>query len=272
MGWEQTTTRSSALLPVVLQDLFSAPILMRALLPFLLGLVLTLIVLLWGGVILVGAGVTWLGESTNPEMVVANAEAWLEQIPIIGVLLAILAKAILGLLISFLGVFVLGEGMVLMAMLVTAFLTPGIVRYIHRRHYSTRPLQTHGSLLHSIMKVVGKTLLLMLVLVLSLPVLWIPLLNLLWFKLVFFLYFRSLLLQDVAENCLSEQGYRACKGLLNMPVLWATAVVYSLSVIPVMNLFVPIIGVVVLTHLLLREQHSLGWQIGDLDASSKLIK
>ncbi|WP_110188292.1 EI24 domain-containing protein [Pokkaliibacter plantistimulans] len=263
MSWDAPSVKSG-MVELIVSDLLSATILKKAMLPFVVGFVVALCALMWAGLFVFswGSGMLTGGES-SVDGLIQHVQQWLDGVPLIGVALALVAKAILGMLFSFLGVFMLGEGMILVAMLITAFLTPGIVKHIHNKHYADVPLQQHGGLVESIVKVLLKTCALAAVMVFSLPILWIPLINIVWFKVIFYAYFRSLLAQDVGENTLDEVTFKQVNRWSNMPLFWLSAVAYCLSFLPFINLFVPIIGVVALTHLFLQHGQRHRWQ-GDM--------
>ncbi|MFP8967159.1 EI24 domain-containing protein [Pokkaliibacter sp. CJK22405] len=273
MSWNANPA-PSGLIDRIISDLLSVAILKRALLPFLIGFLFSICAVVWAGVLLFGWGSgAFDGQSTGIDQVNTQAQAWLDSIPLIGVVLAFMVKGLIGIVASFLGIFVLGEGMVLVALFITAFLTPSIVKHIHGKHYAHLPLKGHGNLFGSILTVLWKSFLLLAALLVSSPLLFVPLINLVWFKALFYAYFRSLLALDVGENTLDAPTFTAINRWSNMPLFWFTFLSYLLSFLPFVNLFVPIIGVVALTHLFIQQstRYNHGDIIGNLQNSERRL-
>ena len=139
------------------------------------------------------------------------------------------------------------------ALIIIGFLTPFIVKEVHRRHYSHLALDHHGSLLGMMLattKHVVVTALLLLVLV---PFFFVPVLNLVAFNLPFYYLFHKLYLLDVSSETTTKERFKLIMAYHGGTMRMTTLTLYAVSLIPFAAYFTPVFNVIVLTHTLLRK-------------------
>lgn len=232
-----------------LSDLKDARILMWLTIPLVAGLVL--VSLLGYGLIGLLFTSDWLMQSD----LMGSLEQWLEQteqdlaaIPIIGGMLLWLVTTLVTVSASLLGILIGSYLVLLFAMVIAGFLTEKLVAAVHDRHYPGLTYQGHGSTTRMIMRLLGYGAALLLLMILTLPVMLIPGINLIWFWLLGFLFFRYSMVLDVGMVILPESLFRQEKSITRWTPTLVLLVFYALSSIPLLNLFAPMLAVIALAH------------------------
>lgn len=241
-----------------LTDLKNPKILWRLFLPFALSI--ALVSLLGYSFFAFLLSSDWLMSNSVVAGVDQGADQagqWLAGIPLIGGAIVWTLTLIVTLFIGLISLVVGSYLVLLFAMLITAFMTESLVKVIHETHYAELEYQGHGHFLAMVFKLLGFGLLMLLVLILSLPILFIPLLNVVWIWLIGFLFFRYALILDVGQTILNAEDYKARKSIFNWTPTLNLALIYSLALLPLMGLFVPVIGVIMLAHWLFSGQKEL---------------
>ncbi|KUJ71449.1 EI24 domain-containing protein [Thiomicrospira sp. WB1] len=178
----------------------------------------------------------------------SSAEEALASIPLIGGILIWLAGFLVTVIAGVLGI-ILGSYLVLLfAMIVTAFMTDSLVKAVHDKHYPYTDYEGHGDFWGLTWKITRYALGMLLLLLVTLPLLFIPLINVLWFWLIGFLFFRYALVLDVGQVILPKSLFDAVKPVTHWPGTMPLAVWYLLSVLPVLSFFAPVLAVVTLAH------------------------
>ena len=232
-----------------LSDLKEPAILWRLFVPFIASIIL---VSLMGyglfGVFMVSDWIT-----ANPMVVEVNtwtteAETTIGAIPIIGAILLWIIGAVVAVVAGVLGV-LLGSYLILIfAMIITGFMTDSIVKVIHDKHYPNVDYQGHGSTAGMLLMMLKFGFLLLLLLILTLPMLLIPLVNIIWFWLLGFMFFRYALVLDVGQVILPKAMYKEVEGIGNWVPTLILAAFFLLSTLPIIGLFIPVFAVIALTH------------------------
>ncbi|WP_233188836.1 EI24 domain-containing protein [Hydrogenovibrio sp. SC-1] len=232
-----------------LGDLKSPKILIRLFIPFAIGLVL---------VSLLGYGLFgWLlasGFVTDSAIVQdmnqwqLEAESTIGAIPLIGGLLLWFLGMVFTVIAGLIGI-ILGSYLVLLfAMIITGFMTDSLVKAVHDLHYPHTDYQGHGSLSGMLWKMTLFGLGMVLLLLLTLPLLFIPLVNLLWFWAIGFIFFRYALVLDVGQVILPEPLFKQLSPFNRWTPTVTLAALFSLSLLPMISFFVPVFGVIALAH------------------------
>ncbi len=247
---------------VSLKDFFTAKMLKFALVPFI-GTVVIMYMLFFGAA---GAGLDALQQSTlhveqqQQSEVNGTMQTQKDVTTVQGgsaILRFLMEHAVTSWLISFL-VFTVG-GIItfifamFVALIIIGFLTPYIVREIHRRHYSHLPLEHHGSvpdLLLATVKHVAIAVLLFLVLV---PLYFVPMLNLIAINIPFYYLFHKLYLLDVSSETTTKARFKLIMAFHGNKVRMSTLALYLISLIPFAAYFTPVFNVIVLAHTMLRK-------------------
>jgi len=176
------------------------------------------------------------------------AQETLASVPLIGGLLLWLAGFLIAVIAGVLGI-LLGSYLVLLfAMVVTAFMTDALVKVVHDKHYPHTPYEGHGTAWGLAWKMTRYGLLMLGGLLLTAPLLFVPLVNVVWFWLIGFLFFRYALVLDVAQVILPADMYEQTRSVTDWPTTLPLMVWYALSVLPILSFFAPVLAVITLAH------------------------
>lgn len=245
-----------SLLWKTLLDLKHPAILWRLFLPFLISLIL--VSLMGYGFLAMFLTGDWITQ--NPVVLEINqtadqVEQWVATIPLVGGLLVWATAMLLTLMLSILGLLLGSYLVLLVAMIITAFMTDSLIKAIRDIHYPEVDYQGHGSFLGLLFKMLGYGIFLLLLLLLTLPLLFVPLVNLVWLWLLGFLFFRYALVLDVGQVLMSEEEFQQLRSVwLPKPTL-GLMLLYSITLFPFVSFFIPVLGVIYLAHwmLLIRK-------------------
>ncbi|MCD8213379.1 MAG: EI24 domain-containing protein [Campylobacter sp.] len=155
--------------------------------------------------------------------------------------------------------YVLGSFFVLIlsvgiALIVAGFMTPIVAKEINKRHYDI--VQDSEVSLSRTLNLSVKVLLKFIgILLLCVPLLFVPFLNLFIINLPFFYLYYKLLLIDVGSNTLNVPKFE----LLwleggGFGFIFACVIFYFVSLIPLAGLFFQLFFIIFLSHLLYRKQ------------------
>ncbi|GAB6071161.1 hypothetical protein JCM30760_22580 [Thiomicrorhabdus hydrogeniphila] len=232
-----------------LSDLKEPAILWRLFVPFVAAIILVSI-LGYGmfGMFLVSDFVT-----QNP--IVHDITVWQEEaqqsigaVPFIGGALLWIFGVVFAVIAGVLGV-LLGSYLILIfAMIITGFMTDSLVKVVHDKHYPNTDYSGHGTMLGMIWKLLVYGFLLLLLFLVTIPMLFIPLLNVVWFWLLGFMFFRYSIVQDVGQVILPESMFNEVKQMTNWAPTGAVAALFLMSTLPLIGLFVPVLAVIALAH------------------------
>lgn len=238
-----------SLLIKTLLDLKNPAILIRLFMPFFIGLVL--VSLLGYGLF----GVFLTSDFVTQSPMVQDFDAWHTQaehtigaIPIFGGLILWFIGLAVAVVAGLLGI-ILGSYLVLLfAMIITGFMTDSLVKAVHKSHYSHLHYEGHGATLGMIWQLTKFGLLMLLLLLVTFPLLFIPLVNVVWFWLIGFIFFRYAIVLDVGQVILPEAAFEKVKSVTDWPSTLPMAVLYAVSIFPIMSFFAPVLAVIMLSH------------------------
>jgi len=232
-----------------LSDLKEPAILWRLFVPFVAAIIL---VSLMGyglfGVFLVSDFVTQSPLVQDMGAWTAEAEETIGAIPFIGGVLIWIVGMVFAVIAGILGV-LLGSYLILVfAMIITGFMTDSLVKAVHDKHYPNTDYSGHGSMMGMIWKILVYGFLLLLLFIVTIPMLFIPLVNIVWFWLLGFMFFRYSVVLDVGQVILPEKMFNEVKHMTNWTPTMAVAMLFLLSTLPLVGLFVPVLAVIALSH------------------------
>ncbi len=252
-----------------LTDLKEPAILWRLFIPFLAAIIL--VSLLGYGLF----GVFLFSDFVTQNPMVVDVTSWsseVEQsigaIPIIGAILLWIISSVFVVIAGILGVLLGSYLILLFAMIITGFMTDSLVKVVHDKHYPNVDYQGHGTMLGMLGKMLKFGLLLLLLFLLTFPMLFIPLVNIIWFWLLGFLFFRYALVLDVGQVILPENLFNEVKGLGDWPSTLVLGVFFLLSTFPILGLFAPVFGVIALAHYYFDHLSTVP-KTADLDSQSE---
>ena len=247
---------------VSLKDFFTKKMLQFALIPFV-GTILVMYVLFFGAA---SAGLDALEQSTlqverqhySEHNGVVQQEQ--ETTTVEGgsaIMRFLMEHTITSWLVSFVVLTVGGLATFILAMFVAliiiGFLTPFIVKEVHRRHYSHLSLEHHGSLLGMMLSTTKHVVVTALLLLVLVPFFFVPVLNLVAFNLPFYYLFHKLYLLDVSSETTTKERFKLIMAYHGGTMRMTTLTLYAVSLIPFAAYFTPVFNVIVLTHTLLRK-------------------
>ncbi|WP_024851874.1 EI24 domain-containing protein [Hydrogenovibrio kuenenii] len=243
-----------------LLDLKNPAILIRLFMPFFIGLVLVSL-LGYGlfGIFLTSDFVTQSPMVQDFETWHVHAEQTIGAIPVIGGLVLWFIGVAVAVIAGLLGI-VLGSYLVLLfAMIITGFMTDSLVKAVHKSHYSHLHYEGHGSILGMVWALVKFGLLMILLLLVTFPLLFIPLINVVWFWLIGFIFFRYAIVMDVGQVILPKEAFEKVKSITDWPSSIPMGILYSVSIFPVMSFFAPVLAVILLSHYYFEKLQDEQW-------------
>lgn len=232
-----------------LADLKEPAILWRLFIPF--GAAIVLVSLMGYGLF----GVFMMSDFITQNPMVQDFNQWQTQaeqtigtIPVIGgVLLWIIGLAV-AVIAGILGLLLGSYLILLFAMVITGFMTDSLVKAVHDKHYPHTPYEGHGTIPGMLWKMTKFGLLMLLLFLVTIPMLFIPLVNIVWFWVLGFLFFRYTVVLDVGQVILPQSLFNEVKPLTNWTPTLALAGFFALSLLPVLSLFAPVFAVIALAH------------------------
>ena len=232
-----------------LADLREPKILMLVAIPFAAALVLVSL-LGYGifGVLIFSDFVTQNPMIIGVQEFSENAENTVGSIPLIGGVLVWLIGALVAIIAGLLG-FILGSYLVLLfAMVITGFMTDSLVKAVRDLNYPNLEYSGHGSMSEMLWKMLKYGLGLLLLFLITIPMLFIPVVNLVWFWLLGFAFFRFAVVLDVGMVILPREQFDSVKAFSNWTPTLSLSGIYSLSLFPLMGLIAPVLAVLALAH------------------------
>ncbi len=142
----------------------------------------------------------------------------------------------------------------IIALVIIGFLTPYIVAEIKRRHYPTLSDEHHGSTAGIILASLKHTVIMIVLLLVLMPLYFIPLVNLIAFNVPFYYFFHKMYLLDVASETMSKERFKEVMFYKGGNVRVTTLTLYVLTLLPFAAYVTPVFNVIVLTHTLLRNR------------------
>lgn len=244
-----------------LVDLKEPAILLRLFIPFAIGLVL---VSLMGyglfGVLLTSDFVTQSPMVQDFQTWQVHAEQTIGAIPLVGGLILWFIGLSVAVIAGMLGI-ILGSYLVLLfAMVITGFMTDSLVKAVHDKHYPNIAYQGHGTISGMLWKLVKFGLLMLLLLIVTIPVMFIPLINVMWFWLIGFIFFRFAVVLDVGQVILPESMFQRLKPITDWSSTTPLVIIYAVSVLPIISFFSPVLAVIALTHYYFEQMQQADWQ------------
>ncbi|MBO1925102.1 EI24 domain-containing protein [Thiomicrorhabdus sp. 6S3-12] len=232
-----------------LGDLKEPKILVRLFVPFVAAIIL--VSLLGYGVF----GVLMFSDFVTQNPLVMEMQEFgneVEQtvgaIPLIGSALLWVGGLIMAVIAGVLGVLLGSYLILLFAMIITGFMTDSLVKVVRDKHYPGLEYQGHGSIGDMLWKLTKFGLLMLLLFIVTIPMLFIPLINAVWFWLLGFLFFRYSIVLDVGQVVLPEALFNKLKSVDNWTPTLTLASMFFLSTLPLVGLFMPVLGVIAMAH------------------------
>ncbi|SKB72078.1 EI24 domain-containing protein [Malaciobacter marinus] len=137
---------------------------------------------------------------------------------------------------------------VFLTLAIIGFLTPFILKALHKRHYSDLKMDGHGTILTPLFVLAKSTFMMIFLFILFIPLYFIPLVNVIAFNIPFYYFFHKLLNHDVASTILSDEDYFLIHKKEKNSFRIRTFLLYMLSMIPFITLFSAVFFIIYLGH------------------------
>lgn len=232
----KSITQTPYYLQKAIKDFFKPFILKLALLPFIISLVFWITIFYFFSKNVMAN----LFELIQPYITIETS--WLSwiQAP-----LEILTHTFLFIIIVI--VFWLSQFLTLM--LINAFLTPFVVKFIHKQHYSSILIQPDTNFFVSLLLLIIPYVIYAMLFLCLLPFYFIPPIWIIGITLLNYWLFSKRQVQDVGENIFSQQEFAPTKQTHKNAIRSLIIPLFLLSLIPFVGFFVPLFSSVALTHL-----------------------
>ncbi len=155
---------------------------------------------------------------------------------------------IAGILFYTIGSVIVLQLSMILSIAIIGFLTPMILAILHKRHYSHIKLEGYGTLMSSFLVLIKSIFMMILLLVLLIPVYFVPVLNAFALTFPFYYFFHKLLNFDVSSTILSKEQYDEIYKKEANAFRFRTLFLYILSLIPFVTLFTSVFYVIYLGH------------------------
>ncbi len=155
---------------------------------------------------------------------------------------------IAGFLFYTIGTVIVLQASVILSIIVIGFLTPMILKILHRRYYSHLVLHEYGTIPLSIWVLLKSLFMMVFLFIILIPVYFVPILNVLAFSLPFYYFFHKLLNFDVSSTILSKEQFKIIYREEGNNFRLRTLFLYFVSMIPFATLFTAVYYIIYLGH------------------------
>lgn len=155
---------------------------------------------------------------------------------------------IAGFLLYTIGTVIVLQASVIFTIIIIGFLTPMILGILHKKYYSHLQLNGYGTITSSIWVLVKSAFMMILLIILLIPVYFVPVLNIIAFALPLYYFFHKLLNFDVSSTILSAEQYKIIYEKEGNNFRLRTLFLYFISMIPFATLFTAVYYIIYLGH------------------------
>lgn len=146
---------------------------------------------------------------------------------------------------------------IFVAIIVIGFLTPFVLKELHKRHYLDVEMKGHDNFVISILKVLKWFFIMLLMLIVFIPFYFVPILNVIMFNIPMYYFFHKMITYDVTSNINTNEEYKKIMFFSGNNMRIKTFVLYLVSLIPFAILFGGIFYVIFIGHAYFRETREL---------------
>ena len=169
-----------------------------------------------------------------------------------------------GFLLYTIGTVIILQASVIFSIIIIGFLTPMILRILHKRYYSHLELHGYGTWFSPIWVLFKSSFMMMFLFVILIPVYFVPVLNIIAFSIPFYYFFHKLLNFDVSSTILSAEQYKIIYEKEANNFRLRTLFLYFISMIPFATLFTAVYYIIYLGHAYFVK-------LDELEKESKLV-
>ena len=237
-----------------IKDFFTPKMLKYALLPFIITLVLMYVLFF----VLAGAGIEHLGSldvetsQTTIENGVPHTETLSAKLEGLAIVEFLMSYAITSWIVTFflyaVGGFLTLYLSIFVALLVIGFLTPFVLKELHKRHYSELEMIGFSNIFEALFLAIKWAAIMLLLFVLLIPLYFIPLINILALNFPLYYFFHKMMLYDVGSTISSREEFSLLKYTKANAFRLKTLALYLVSLVPFVIFFGAIFFVIYLGH------------------------
>ena len=251
---EQTMNQEISVFSQSIKDFFTAKMLKYALLPFVATLVLMYVLFF----VLAGAGIEHLGSldvetsQTTIENGVPHTETLSAKLEGLAIVEFLMSYAITSWIVTFLlyavGGFLTLYLSIFVALLVIGFLTPFVLKELHKRHYSELEMIGFSNLFEALFLAIKWAAIMLLLFIVLIPLYLIPLVNIIALHFPLYYFFHKMMLYDIGSTISSREEFKYLKYTKATSFRLKTLGLYLASLIPFAIFFGAIFYVIYLGH------------------------
>ncbi|MCD6258199.1 MAG: EI24 domain-containing protein [Helicobacteraceae bacterium] len=237
-----------------IKDFFTPKMLKYALLPFIITLVLMYVLFF----VLAGAGIEHLGSldvetsQTTIENGVPHTETLSAKLEGLAIVEFLMSYAITSWIVTFflyaVGGFLTLYLSIFVALLVIGFLTPFVLKELHKRHYSNVKMIGFSNIFEALFLAIKWAAIMLLLFLLLIPLYLIPLVNIIALNFPLYYFFHKMMLYDVGSTISSREEFGYLKYTKANSFRLKTLALYLVSLIPFVIFFGAIFFVIYLGH------------------------
>ena len=138
---------------------------------------------------------------------------------------------------------------VIIATIVVGFFTPKIIKIIHQKYYNHLKLPNEeNSIILTILSYTKILFIFLILLIISLPFMFVPIVNVFALALPFYYLFHNFLVLDVGLSVNDKKEFKSIIKKYKLQLRSTTLSLYLLSLIPFVGIIFQVLFVIVLTH------------------------
>jgi hypothetical protein len=237
-----------------IKDLFTSKMIKYSILPFVVSILLMYILFF----VIAGAGLEQLGtmqiesSQTSVENGIPHTESFAATLEGTALVKFLMSHAITSWIATFL-VYTIGTLLTLyfsifVALIVIGFMTPFVLKELHKRHYSDVAMIGHSNILEGLFLVFKWAFVMILLFLAFIPLYFIPIINIIAFNLPLYYFFHKMLTYDVASNICTKEENKKIRFFHSNTLRLKTLALYLISLIPFVIFFASIFYVIYLGH------------------------
>jgi hypothetical protein len=251
---EQKMNQEISVFSQSIKDFFTPKMLKYALLPFIVTLVLMYVLFF----VLAGAGIEHLGSldvetsQTTIENGVPHTETLSAKLEGLAIVEFLMSYAITSWIVTFflyaVGGFLTLYLSIFVALLVIGFLTPFVLKELHKRHYGDVEMIGFSNIFEALFLAIKWAAIMLLLFLLLIPLYLIPLVNIIALNFPLYYFFHKMMLYDVGSTISSREEFGYLKYTKANSFRLKTLALYLVSLVPFVIFFGAIFFVIYLGH------------------------
>jgi len=253
----------NSILALSFKDLFTSKMLKYSLLPFILSMVVLYLLFF----IVAGIGLESLGsmqvESSQTSLVngVPNTDTFQATLEGTALIQFLMSHTITSWIATFLvytvGTFLTLYFSIFVALIIIGFLTPTILKELHKRHYSDVEMLGHSNIFEFLFLTLKWIATMLLLFLLFIPLYFIPLVNIVAFNFPLYYFFHKMMTYDISSTICTKDEAMKIKFFHATTLRLKTLGLYLISLIPFVIFFATVFYVIYLGHSYFLETRKL---------------